>query len=136
MGIKQSGIYFKGPNDSIVVMDSVAYMSDEFAGKVEVCGSHGGESAAGHVLKFKPGGVISNDAGKGKDNAGISGLKLCDDAGVPAVTVDAFSARIGDGMDTYESGIVSAVNERAMRLGISVGMKAVDAALLMLKECK
>ncbi len=129
-----SSVVHKGNQSSIIVMDSVAYMDESQKGNIIVCGSHGGESAAMHVLKFKPGGVIFNDAGKGKDNAGISGLNLCDEAGVSAATVDAFSARIGDGMDTYESGIVSAVNQKALLCGIEIGMPAKEAAWRMLKN--
>lgn len=133
MSKKLSEIYFKGPNDAIAVMDSVAYLVESMTGKIIVCGSHGGESAARQLLKFNPGGAIFNDAGKGKDNAGISGLKLFNDAGLPAATVDAFSSRIGDGMDTYESGIISAMNNEAVLCGITVGMRANEAAGRMIE---
>lgn len=126
-------IILSDSHTSIVVMDSVAYMNESQKGNVIVCGSHGGESAARQVLRFNPSGVIFNDAGKGKEDAGISGLKLCDEAGIPAAAIDTFSARIGDGMDTYESGIVSAVNDEAVKCGISVGMAAKGAALKMLR---
>ena len=134
MGKKRSAVYFKGPNDSVVIMDSVAYMDETQKGNIIVCGSHGGESAARQLLRFHPGGAIFNDAGKGKDNAGIRGLLLFNEAGIPAAVVDAFSARIGEGMDTYESGVISVVNDEAERHGIKVGMAAKDAALKMLSE--
>lgn len=132
---------FQGNDNSIIVMDSVSYMDEAKKGDIIVCGSHGGESAAKHLLKFMPGGAIFNDAGKGKDNAGISGLKLFDETGIPAATVDTFSAKIGDGTDTYKSGIISALNDAAAKCGVSIGMSAKDAALKMLiaketiKEC-
>lgn len=123
-----SSVIHKGSQFSIVVMDSVAYMDHTQKGNIIICGSHGGESAARQLLKYNPGGAIFNDAGKGKDNAGISGLALFDEAGLPAATVDAFSARIGEGMDTYESGVISAMNKEAAICGITIGMQASVAA--------
>ena len=115
-------------------MDSAVYMDESQSGNVIICGSHGGESAASHMLKFSPGAAIFNDAGKGKDNAGIKGLELFNKAGMPAATVDTFSAKIGDGNDTYESGVISAVNEVALNFGINVGMTAKEAALRFKKK--
>lgn len=115
-------------------MDSVAYMDEEQKGNIILTGSHGSESAANQTLKFHPAGVIFNDAGKGKEGAGIKGLLLFERADIPAATVDTFSARIGDGMDTYESGIISAVNESAKGLNIVVGMTAREAAKIMQKR--
>ncbi|MBI4745919.1 MAG: hypothetical protein HY786_05110 [Deltaproteobacteria bacterium] len=126
-------IILSGLSNSVVAMDSVAYMDETQKGNIIVCGSHGGESAARQLLRFNPGGAIFNDAGKGKDNAGISGLALLNEAGITAATVDAFSARIGDGMDTYESGVISAMNREAALCGITVGMRANEAAKRMLK---
>jgi hypothetical protein len=121
-----------GKQGRIIAMDSVAYMEKCYHGDIIVCGSHGGESAAKHLLQFSPGGAIFNDAGKGKDDAGIRGLELFQKAGLPAATVDAFSARIGDGMDTYESGKISAVNQVARACGIRKSSLAKTAALKML----
>ena len=50
----------------IVVMDTAAQIGPEETGQVVVMGSHGAESAARHVARFIPFGVILNDAGKGK----------------------------------------------------------------------
>ena len=117
-------------------MDSIARINDENEGDIIVCGSHGGKSAAEHAVKFKPKGLIFNDAGKGKDSAGIGGLDSLDRARIMGATVDAFSARIGEGQDSYAFGIISAVNERAYQAGIKIGMSARDAALEMLAETK
>ena len=43
------------------------------------------------------------------------------------------SAKIGDGTSTYEQGKISATNELAKKLGITVGMTAKEAADRMLK---
>lgn len=118
----------------IIAMDSVACVNESHKGSIITTGSHGGESAAKQLLKFEPAGVIFNDAGKGKEGAGIKGLLLFERADIPAATVETFSARIGDGMDTYESGIISAVNESAKGLNIVVGMTAREAAKTMQKR--
>jgi len=122
-------IILKEKNSKIVMMDSAAHMDKNQNGNVIICGSHSGESAAKHMLKFSPVATIFNDAGKGKENAGIKGLELFEKAGIPAATVDTFSARIGDGTDTYESGIISAVNDLAIKCGVKEGMTAKEAAL-------
>ena len=85
----------------IVLMDSISYISQDNIGDVIICGSHGGKPAAEHAVKFKPKGVIFNDAGKGKEDAGISGLNSLDRAGIMGAAVDTFSARIGEGLDSY-----------------------------------
>jgi uncharacterized protein YunC (DUF1805 family) len=118
----------------IVLMDSISYISQDNESDVIVCGSHGGKSAAEHAAKFKPMGTIFNDAGKGKENAGISGLEKLNNEGIMAATVDTMSARIGEGFDSYNSGIISSVNERAREAGIQIGMSAQEAAMKMLTE--
>lgn len=125
-----SVIYYDDKH-SIVTMDSAVYMNDSQKGNIVLCGSHGGESAARYMLKFSPGAAIFNDGGKGKENAGIKGLDFFEKAGIPAATVDNFSARIGDGTDTYESGIISVVNNSATQFGIKTGMTAKEAALII-----
>jgi len=120
----------------ISVLDSVAYAKEADNGHIIISGSHGGESAAKHLLLFSPTGAIFNDAGIGKNCAGISGLLLLDEVGIPAATVDAFSAEIGNGKETYEEGVISIVNRAASRCGIEIGIPAKGAALLMLKNIK
>lgn len=131
----QSVIY-ESSKGRIVIMDSIAYINDENEGDVIVCGSHGGRSATEHAVKFKPQGIIFNDAGKGKDDAGIRGLDSLDRAGIMGATVDTFSARIGEGLDSYNSGVISAVNQKAIQVGIEIGISAKEAALKMLSENK
>jgi len=120
----------------IILIDSVAHADISHKESIIVCGSHGGESAARYLFQFSPGGAIFNDAGKGKDDAGISGLKLLQSYLVPAATVDTFSAVIGDSKDTYESGRISAVNDEASKCGIVIGMHAKEAANKMLCALK
>ncbi|MCF6283144.1 MAG: hypothetical protein L3J28_13240 [Candidatus Polarisedimenticolaceae bacterium] len=120
----------------ISVMDSVAYAEKSNSGHIIICGSHGGESAAKYLLNFSPAGAIFNDAGQGKNSAGVSGLHLLSDAGIPAAAVDTFTAEIGDGNETYNAGIISTVNNVARKCGVGIGMTAIEAAKLMLNCIK
>ena len=129
-------VIFESENGRIVIMDSIAPITDKNEGDIIVCGSHGGKSAAGHAVKFKPKGIIFNDAGKGKEDAGIGGLEILEKEGIIGVTVDAFSARIGDGQDSYNSGVISAVNELARQVGVKIGNSAREAVLKMLDATK
>ncbi|MGI4815043.1 MAG: hypothetical protein ACRYG5_03940 [Janthinobacterium lividum] len=96
--------------------------------------SHGGKVMAQYALRVKPRGLIANDAGGGLDNSGMDGLAAVDElCGIPAATVSADSARIGDALSTYNDGIISAANDTALRIGVKVGMSARDAARLMVQ---
>ncbi len=120
--IKQSG------NRKIVVADSAAAMDESTKGDVFVDGSHCGINVGEITIHSGVGAMIGNDAGLGKNDAGIVALKMCDEHGIPAAAVAAMSAKIGNGRSTYEQGKISVVNEAAKKLGVSVGMSAKEAA--------
>ena len=65
----------------------------------------------------------------------MAGLALTNDAGIAGATVDAKLARMGDGMSTYEDGVISAANALALACGVSVGMSAQAAALCLVNRC-
>jgi hypothetical protein len=120
--VKQSG------NRKIVVANAAANMSENNRGDVFIDGSHCGVIVGEITLHNGVGAMIGNDAGMGKNNAGIAALKMLDKQGVPAAGVSAMSARIGNGMSTYEQGKISVANEAARKLGVSPGMSAREAA--------
>jgi hypothetical protein len=64
----------------------------------------------------------------------MAGLALTNDAGIAGATVDARLARMGDGMSTYDDGIVSAANALALSCGVTVGMTAKGAALCLVNR--
>ena len=84
------------------------------------------------ILKIRPRGAMANDAGMGLYQSGIGALPMLQEAGIAGAAVAAMSARIGDGMSTWRDGIISATNELAAAKGVKVGMKAGEAAVLML----
>lgn len=105
----------------LVLLDSVANVAAEHAGALIVTGSHGGVSAARFALAVRAWCYVFNDAGGGKDGAGVSGLALLAQHEQAAVTVSHASARIGEAADSWGSGVLSAVNAPAQTLGLRVG---------------
>jgi hypothetical protein len=109
---------------AVIGLDSIslALSGDESA--VLVSGSHGGllGGVAASALRVDAVAAIYNDAGVGIDRAGVSRLPALDRRGVPAATVDAFTARIGSARSTWETGVVSHVNRGAAALGGRPGM--------------
>ena len=117
---------------AVVVMDSVGHLTPEMTGQIIVAGSHGSAPAARHAAGMAPFGIILNDAGQGKNDAGISGLAVLEAMGVLGATVDCNTGRIGDGLDCYNAGRLSAVNDASRQVGLRVGMSVVEATELML----
>jgi len=118
----------------LLIIDSAGSFSPEHAGDVVVDGSHLGANTGRMALDAGVAGRIGNDAGKGLNDAGTKGLQVLEAAGIPAATVASRSARMGIAESTYGTGLVSAFNETAGRLGIRVGMPAKEAAVLMFKN--
>jgi hypothetical protein len=116
------------PQRPLFVIDSIAVVEPEMAGAIVVSGSHGGVSAARYVLAMpsKPHAVFYNDAGIGKDQAGIVGLAMLAQVDVIAAAYSHESARIGDAADGLDSGVVSRVNEPAARAGLRAGQRVSD----------
>jgi len=71
--------------------------------------------------------AVFNDAGGGKDGAGYARLPVLDERAIAAAAVSHNTARIGDGRSTYETGVISRVNETARRLELREGMSAREA---------
>ena len=94
--------------------------------------SHGAKTMALYALPIRPKGLICNDGGRGLDDSGVEGLAEMARHGLAAVAVSSASARIGDALSTYHDGIVSTANEPARVRGVTIGMKAAEAARLML----
>lgn len=117
----------------ILVTDTITILEPGDEGAVIVSGSHGGVSSAQFVLGRSLAGVFYNDAGVGKDEAGIAGLAILDRVGLPAVAVDHRSAVIGHGADTWQHGVVSHANGAAAARGVRPG-QAVEAAAGLLSQ--
>ncbi len=113
----------------IVIADSATSITRDNKNDIVVNGSHcGANIAPDYVLPNGARGMIGNDAGIGLEKAGIASLKILEDNGIPAAAVTAMSAEIGVGQSTYNEGVISAVNEVARKMGVTVGMPAKEAA--------
>jgi hypothetical protein len=112
----------------VLTADSITRIGSEAADAVVVNGSHGGVYAAYLAAKLGVAAAIFNDAGVGRDNAGISGLDYLAALGVPAAAVGHDTARIGDGSDMISRGVVTYANPPAITLGCHAGMTCRDAA--------
>src|SRR6266852_2062578 len=112
----------------IVTTDSITRIAEEATGAVVVNASHGGVYAAYLAAKLGAAAAVFNDAGVGRDGAGIGGLDYLEALGIPAATVGHDTARIGDGADMLARGIVSHANPLALALGVRAGMACQAAA--------
>ena len=114
-----------------IILDSVTHLIDAARGRVAACASHGAVYAAWYGATKGVAALILNDAGIGREKAGISGLAWLDGIGVPGATVSHRSARIGWGADMPERGVLSFVNEAAARLGLVPGMACAEAIAIL-----
>ena len=118
----------------IVVTDSIVFGTEADRRNVLVTAGHTGRSGARHIINVRPFGFICSDGGRGRNDSGMAGLEITAAEGIAGATVDAHLARMGDGMSTYEDGIISAANSLAEACGVRVGMPAREAALLLVNR--
>ena len=107
----------------LILLDSIAAVGADARGAVVVSGSHGGSSAARYAIAARPLVTAFNDAGGGKDEAGIAGLAMMQAEGLAAVAVAHTSACIGEARSTFDDGIVSHANAAAAALGARPGLR-------------
>jgi hypothetical protein len=106
---------------SLRIVDSITQLSVQDAGCVAVSGSHGGISSARYALAARPLLSVFNDAGVGRDAAGIAALDFLQQRGLAACTVAHTSACIGQARSSYDEGVVSYLNPLAAALGLRSG---------------
>ena len=118
---------------TVVLIDSASLVAEEDAESVVITASHGGLLGGRFetAIKLPVFAALYNDAGIGCDGAGVSRLPALDARGIPAATVAAGSARIGDARSAWETGVISRVNQAAHALGAREGQGARDWAELM-----
>lgn len=123
-----------GPDGrQVVCADSIAFGTPADTGRtVLVTAGHTGRSAVPYLRDVRPWGFICSDGGRGRDDSGMAGLAIVDADGLAGATVDARTARMGDGLSTYHDGVISAANRAARARGVEIGMAAAAAAHLLL----
>ena len=133
MGEGKQKIVKQAGKARLIIVDTNSDIHEGNDGDVIITGSHTSRGNGPYLAGFSIKGVIGHDAGMGKNNAGIAGLTILEEHGIPAATVSSITAYIGNGTSTYEQGKISAANEAAKKLGIVVGMSAKEAADKMLE---
>jgi uncharacterized protein YunC (DUF1805 family) len=115
----------------VLIADSITRVETDAAGAVVVNGSHGGIYAAYVAAKLRVAAAVFNDAGVGRDQAGIAGLDYLAGLAIPAAAVGHDTARIGDGSDMMVRGSITHANSPAMALGCRPGMACREAAVAL-----
>jgi hypothetical protein len=110
-----------------IVLDSVTHLKPEHRGQAAYCASHGGSYAGYYAAHMGVGAVILSDAGIGREEAGLGGVRLLEELGVPAAAISHRTARIGDGQDGVARGVVSFINAPAKALGLVASMPCREA---------
>ena len=118
---------------TVICADSAALIRPEDNGRIIITGSHGGliggdpKRACKACAKL----VVFNDAGGGKNGIGHTRLPALQMRGIAGLTLDCNSCRIGDAASALATGVVSAVNQNAEKMGFSVGQSLVSGLLQM-----
>lgn len=109
--------------EGVILLDSLGDLQPDNSSPILVCGSHCGDNGtfARKLKNCRVKAVFLNNAGIGKNQAGISGLSHYEAENIVACAVDHFSAEIGVARDTWESGIISHTSTLAEEVGIKIG---------------
>lgn len=121
------------PDPRILLLDSITEIKPEDAGRVLVAASHAGISAVQYAFGFAPLCCFFNNAGVGKEAAGIAGLATLNAQGIAAAAYGHDTARIGDALDAWANGILTHVNDLAKARGLKPGQSVRQAAALLLR---
>lgn len=108
----------------VIALDAAPMLTPDDAGAIAITGSHAAlfRGRPDNIIGPQLHAVFFNDAGVGLDGAGINRLPTLDKRAMIAGTVSAESAPIGDARAGYGEGILSHLNEMAIRAGGEVGM--------------
>jgi hypothetical protein len=125
--IKGSVMTKRVASPDVVFADTATKLDASARGALILTGSHGGRYAGYLTLSAHPRAVIHNDAGVGKEDAGIAVIAMAQALDVAAATVSHASCRIGDAQDMAERGIISFANASAAALGVREGIPCREA---------
>jgi len=112
----------------VICLDAAPMLQPDDAGAIAITGSHAAlfRGRPDNVIRTDLYAAFFNDAGVGKEQAGIARLADLDNRAMPAGTVSAASAPIGNSRAEYEFGVLSHLNDSASRFGGKAGMKLKD----------
>jgi hypothetical protein len=110
----------------LLLVDSITEAPSHPPGQVVISGSHAGVSVVGYTQQAQPRLAVFNDAGIGKDDAGVAALPALQALGLAACTVGHDSARIGQARSTLADGVITRCNDGARALGAAPGLRLRD----------
>ena len=120
------------PQGRIWATPGTTAIKDKVPNDVICSGANSSRVFSDGVVRMAAKGAIANDAGIAKNDTAVEGVKLLGDRGIPAAAVATMSARLGEGLSTWNDGVISVVNPLAGQRGVKVGITAKEAARLML----
>lgn len=115
----------------VILVDSITKIEPQDDGAIIVSASHGGQSSGEFALAVPLTAVFFNDAGIGKEEAGVAGLAMLDERGIASCAVSHESGRIGDAADMWEHGTISRVNGAAAKKGARAGISVQEAVRIL-----
>lgn len=118
----------------IVVTDSIVFAHPDDNRNVLVTAGHTGPTGARFITEVSPHGFICADGGRSKNDSGISGLVMLQEAGLAGACYDVSTAAMGDAFDAWDVGRIAACNELARNRGVYVGQRVDEAARCLLAE--
>lgn len=99
---------------------------------VVVNASYTGVLPARFIAEQRPAGAIGLDCAVGPGGASIAGLWYLEALQIPAATVDVNDVTLGDGVDVWQHGRISYLNQPARDRGVAPGQSVEQAARAML----
>lgn len=118
---------------SVVAVDSAYHVSELNRDRdVVVNASYAGVLPARFIAERRPAGAIGMDCAVGPEGASIAGLWYLEALGIPAAAVDVSGVRLGDGVDMWEHGVISYLNQPARDRGVTEGQSVEVAARAIL----
>ncbi len=120
-------IYISKTGRRVLLMDSITTVGEGDENTIVVSASHGGVSSGEFAIRIPLVAVCFNDAGVGKEDAGIAGLEILQKRGIPGIAVSHESAQIGDGEDTWRHGVISHLNQAARDASFEISNKIQEA---------
>lgn len=120
------------PKGRVLLVDSITKVAAEDKGAHVVSASHGGSSSGEFALETTLASVFFNDAGVGKNKAGILALDMLQARGVAAGAISHETGCIGDSQDMWDNGVISHANALAIDAGLKPGLHVKDALLAVI----
>lgn len=123
-----------GTHPPVIGIDSIGLVRAGDQATMLVVGSHGGVHGgdAATALPVDAFAAFFHDAGRGKDDAGVTRLPVLAQRGIPAGAVDYRTARIGDARSLWDTGVLSCENAAMRARGARAGMTVQAAAARLL----